>query len=79
LAYSGGFVEKGSWWQYLLRYFLGAAGVLAIRYGLGAIFPAGDEVIALVLRYVRYALIGAWVTGAAPLVFVALRLAKKKA
>jgi len=71
----GGFKTSGAWWQLILRYLLGVAGVLAIRYGLKAIFPEGASLLAFALRYLRYALIGAWMTGGAPLVFVWLKLA----
>jgi hypothetical protein len=43
--------------------------------GLGAVFPGGEEPLALLLRYLRYALVGAWVGGLAPLLFVRLGLA----
>jgi membrane-associated phospholipid phosphatase len=71
----GGFATRGAWWQLVLRYLLGVAGVLAIRYGLKAIFPEGDTLLAYALRYVRYALIGAWMTGGAPLTFIWAKLA----
>jgi len=75
LACKGGFKTSGAWWQLLLRYLLGVAGVLAIRYGLKAIFPEGASLLAFALRYLRYVLIGAWMTGGAPLVFIWLKLA----
>jgi hypothetical protein len=71
----GGYSTRGTWWQLMLRYLIGVAGVLAIRYGLGAIFPGGEEVGPYVLRYVRYALIGVWVTGLAPFIFRKIKLA----
>jgi membrane-associated phospholipid phosphatase len=77
LARQGGFQTGGPWWQLVLRYAVGVAGVLIIRYGLKFIFPEGDRVLALFLRYIRYTVIGFWVSGAAPWVFVRARLAKK--
>jgi membrane-associated phospholipid phosphatase len=73
----GGFQMRGAWWQLVLRFFLGAASVLIIRYGLKFIFPEGETVLALSLRYLRYTAIGFWVTGAAPWMFVRLKLAEK--
>jgi membrane-associated phospholipid phosphatase len=73
----GGFIAQGTWWQRLLRYVVGVAGVLVIRYGLKAIFPAGESWLALSLQYLRYAFIGAWITAGAPLVFFGLKLARK--
>ena len=73
----GGFKTSGLWWQLVLRYLLGVAGVLIIRYGLKAIFPEGASLLAYTFRYLRYALIGAWLTGGAPLAFIWFRLADK--
>jgi membrane-associated phospholipid phosphatase len=77
LAQQGWFQEKGAWWKLVLRYLLGVAGVLAIRYGLKAIFPEGENLLAYFLRYVRYALIGFWLAGGAPWTFIKLKLAEK--
>jgi len=74
----GGFSTQGKWWQLILRYLIGVLGVLAIRYGLGAVFPSGEEVGPYILRYLRYALIGVWVTGLAPFLFRKLKLASGK-
>jgi hypothetical protein len=79
LARSGGFQTKGVWWKLVLRLVVGIAGVLAIRYGLKAVFPEGETLLPLALRYVRYALIGAWVAGAAPWLFIRMKLAEKAA
>ncbi len=74
----GGFSEKGPAWKLILRYLLGVAGVLAIRFGLGFIFPDGETFLAWALRYLRYALIGFWVTGGAPWSFIHLKLSEKR-
>jgi len=73
----GGFKEKGVWWKLVLRYVLGVAGVLAIRYGLKFIFPESQDLLSWSLRDLRYALIGFWMSGAAPWVFLKLKLAEK--
>jgi membrane-associated phospholipid phosphatase len=77
LARQGGFQTKGLWWKLVLRYLLGIAGVLIIRYGLKFIFPEGETVLAYFLRYLRYTLIGFWLTGGAPWTFIRLKLAEK--
>lgn len=74
----GGFKTRGPAWQLALRFLVGLAGVMAIRYGLKAIFPEGEALLPYLLRYVRYAAIGAWVTGGAPFVFMRLKLAEPK-
>jgi membrane-associated phospholipid phosphatase len=79
LARSGGFQTRGVWWKQVLRLVVGIAGVMAIRYGLKAVFPEGETLLPLALRYVRYALIGAWVAGAAPWLFIRMKLAEKAA
>ena len=77
LAGQGGFQTKGLWWQFILRVLLGLAGVLIIRYGLKFIFPSGENALAYFFGYVRYLVIGFWVAGGAPWVFIRLKLAEK--
>lgn len=71
----GGYQAKGSAMNRLLRLLIGLAGILLLRYGLGAIFPEGETMIAFGFRYLRYALIGAWVSAGAPFLFVRLKIA----
>jgi membrane-associated phospholipid phosphatase len=78
LDHLGWFDTRGVWWKLVLRYILGVAGVLLIRYGLKFIFPAGETTVSYIFRYVRYSLIGFWMTGAAPWAFLRLGLAQKK-
>lgn len=59
----------GLLWQKIARLVLGIVVVFALRIGLKALLP--DAVLADVLRY---ALLAIWVTGAAPWIFVMLRL-----
>lgn len=71
----GGYQAAGLLEKRALRYVIGLVGVLILYMGLGAVFPRGDEFIYLFLRYIRYLLIGWWVAGGAPWVFVRLKLA----
>lgn len=73
-----GFETGGVWWQLLLRYVLGLIGVILLWFGLDQIFPDGRDVLSYSLRYLRYALVGIWVSGIAPALFVKLRLARPK-
>lgn len=75
IHHAGGFSAGGSWQKKILRILLGVAGVMILRYGLKFLFPGGDDLLAISLRYLRYALIGAWVSGGAPWVFLRLKLA----
>lgn len=56
----------------VLRYLLGIAGILLFWRGLGAFLPDDGTLLALGLRYLRYTLIGAWISGGAPLLFLRL-------
>jgi hypothetical protein len=75
MAKRGGFNAAGANWQLILRYIVGIIGLLIFWAGLKAIFPSGDDLLAMFLRYLRYGLVGFWVTGAAPWVFYRLKLA----
>ncbi len=65
----GGFDHRGPIGRRLLRVLVGLVGVVVLWQGLGAVFPGGEDPLALVLRYVRYGLVGVWVSGFAPLLF----------
>lgn len=71
-----GFSTSGPLLQRALRYLLGVVGVFALWYGLGQIFPRQDDLLSYSLRYIRYALVGVWVSGLAPALFVRLGLAE---
>ncbi|MFA9443813.1 glycerophosphodiester phosphodiesterase family protein [Egicoccus sp. AB-alg6-2] len=71
----GGFDSGGPLGRRAGRVAVGLVGVVVLWQGLGALFPDGGDVVALVLRYLRYLLVGAWVGGLAPLLFVRLGLA----
>jgi membrane-associated phospholipid phosphatase len=81
LSRLGGFSTGGPLWKRLLRYLLGLVGLLVFYLGLDLLFgllvPDGEAVLPFALRYVRYALVGAWVSLGAPWVFVRLGLAEK--
>lgn len=70
------FSVKGPLWQKAARF--GAGGVILVIVWLGtkAIFPAGTGAVALTLRFVRYALVGAWASLGAPWLFVRAGLAQ---
>ena len=55
---------------------IGLLGVMLIWGGLGQIFPDGETFIPLLLRYLRYGLVGLWITALAPWLFMRLRLAE---
>ncbi len=73
----GGFQANGSTGQRILRLLPGLAGILLLYIGLGAIFPRGEFFSAYLFRYIRYALIGVWITAGAPWLFQRINLAQK--
>jgi hypothetical protein len=77
----GGFSTDGPIWKRILRFVLGAVGVLVFYVGLdvliGLIAPDAEAVLPYILRYIRYVLVGAWVSAGAPWIFVKLKLAGK--
>jgi membrane-associated phospholipid phosphatase len=76
---TGGYnASIGKVWQHASRFVIGIAGVVLIWKGLGDLFPRDADCLSHSLRYVRYSLIGVWITGFAPLTFVKAKLAQKK-
>jgi membrane-associated phospholipid phosphatase len=71
---SGGDLARDPVGKRAIRYVIGLIGVFILYLGLGMIFPRGDGFIFYLLRYIRYALIGLWVAGGAPWVFVRFKL-----
>lgn len=66
----------GSAVKRFLRYIVGIFGVVALYLGLKMIFPEEPLLLGFTLRFVRYTLIGLWVSYFAPLVFKKLKLEK---
>jgi membrane-associated phospholipid phosphatase len=64
----------GPWRQRVLRFALGMVGLGVIYLGLGAIFPRTPDIPGLFLRYLRYALLGLWISALAPAVFRRVKL-----
>jgi hypothetical protein len=70
----GGFSASGSIAERALRFIVGLIGVAILYLGLKYIFPDGDALIPYIFRYIRYILLGFWVTGGAVWVFSKLQL-----
>ena len=74
----GVFNTQGKLPVVLLRFIIGLAGVLALWFSLGQLFPRSEDLIGYSLRLLRYTLIGLWVSAIAPVIFMALKLAKRQ-
>ena len=69
LATRGGYQASGPVWKRAVVYVIGLIGILILWMGLGAVFPRGEGLLVFTLRYIRYTLVGWWVTGGGPWVF----------
>jgi hypothetical protein len=67
-------VIKSASLKLLGQYAVGLAGMIGLYFGLKAVFPAEPEMTKEIFRYLRYALIGAWVSAIAPWLFRKLKL-----
>ncbi len=68
--------SKSGTWQRLLRYVVGIAGVVAVYAGLGAVLPKNLGLISAVLRYLRYFLMGLWISCLSPLLFEKMKIGR---
>ncbi len=73
--FRGGYSADGPAWKRALRYGVGLIGVILFWQVLGAVFPRGDGALVYSLRFLRYTLVGWWVSGGAPWVFQHFNLA----
>jgi membrane-associated phospholipid phosphatase len=78
MASRGGFQAEGPVGKRALRFVVGLIGVLILWRGLGLVFPDQADFISHLLRYVRYTLVGFWVSGGAPWLFFRFRLANSQ-
>jgi membrane-associated phospholipid phosphatase len=72
------FKNEGSLAQKALRFLVGLAGAGLIYLGLKAAFPAQGSDLYALFRFLRYAILGAWVSFGAPWVFLKLGLASRE-
>jgi membrane-associated phospholipid phosphatase len=70
----GGFDARGKWQKRVVRFAVGVIGLAILWLGLRMVFPRDVSLVSQVLRYVRYGLLGFWVTCGAPWVFIKLGL-----
>jgi hypothetical protein len=70
------FDAGGLIWKRAVRFLLGVAVVAAIYFGLRFIFPGEGESLYAAFRFVRYGLVGLWISLGAPWLFLRLGLAE---
>ncbi len=71
----GGYCANGSPQQRFFRYLVGLVGIFLFYYALGKVFPRDPNLISYALRFLRYTLVGLWISVLAPLSFQKLGLA----
>jgi len=71
----GGINVDGKFWEKAVRYLVGLVGVLLLWRGLSVVFGllTFNELLTFLLRYLRYALTGLWISAGAPLLFIRLK------
>ena len=74
----GGYVQKKDTKSILLYFFTGLIVALLIKEGLGYLFGGAEGLLGYTLRYIRYALLGFWLIGWAPALFIRLGWAEKE-
>jgi len=67
---------EGVWSKRLLRFFVGIIGVIIFYVGLKLVFPKDPVAVEFLFRFIRYTIIGVWVSAIAPLIFKKLKLNK---
>lgn len=77
IAARGGYQASGPVAKRALRFVVGLIGVIILWRGLALFLPDNADLISYVLRYIRYALVGFWVSGGAPWLFFRFKLADK--
>jgi hypothetical protein len=77
IAAQGGYQTSGAVEKRALRYVVGVIGVLILWMGLGQVFPRDENLLSYILRFLRYSLVGFWVTGGAPWLFFHFKLADR--
>lgn len=75
IAPQGGYQVAPQIKNRILQYVVGVLGVALLYIGLKLVFPGGSDLIAYFFRFLRYTLVGFWITGLAPFVFLKLNLA----
>jgi len=77
IATRGGYQTSGSLEKRVMRYVVGVIGILILWMGLGEVFPRNPDLISYILRFLRYFLVGTWITAGAPWLFFRFKLVRQ--
>lgn len=72
----GHFLAGEGGWRRWVRLAVGLLGIFILYFGLGQIFPRGASFIGYGLRFIRYTLIGLWVSWIGPILFERMTILK---
>jgi len=78
LAARGGYQAEGPIQKRALRFVIGLIGVIILWRGVALFLPDNADLISYIFRYIRYTLVGFWVTAGAPWLFFRFNLAQSK-
>ncbi len=65
----GGFQATGTFTQRALRYMVGSVGIIVFWSLLGHLLPDNADALSFGLRYLRYVIVGLWISAIAPMLF----------
>ena len=78
LAARGGYRADGPMGKRALRFVVGLIGILIFWRGLALFLPDNADLISYIFRYLRYSLVGFWVSAGAPWLFFRFKLAQSQ-
>jgi len=64
----------GTFWQRVLRFFIGILGIIIFYFGLKILFPKSGQLAYHLFYFIRYAILGLWIGAGAPWIFSILNL-----
>ncbi len=70
-----GFSVSGTWWKRVFRFLIGILGLFVFWAGLKILFSGAEP--ELLFRFIRYLVVGLWISLGGPWIFIILGLAKK--
>jgi membrane-associated phospholipid phosphatase len=76
MASRGGYQADGRMGQRALRFVIGLIGILLLWRGLALFLPDNADLVSFIFRYIRYTLVGFWITAGAPWLFFRFKLAE---